>query len=117
MPKYLLLVPRYIDGRYVHASREHPVEIELEEPRPTQLERNKDGKEFEVPYKVDEHGKLKDKGLVPIGEAPAPLEKLKPHYAEKPATHIHSAPVPPPVEEKAKAAAPKSKRASDNSPV
>ena len=58
--KYETTTPRYWHGTYVHASPENPAVVELEE------------------------GDIPDAGLTPVGNAPSPRGRLKPHFAQRP---------------------------------
>lgn len=66
MPKFITRVPRFIDGQYIHATPDHPVELELPE------------------------GTKPDAHLIPV-ESPAAHEKPKPHYAPKEGPHAQTA--------------------------
>lgn len=70
MPRYLIRAPRFINGEFIAASPEFPVEIELPE------------------------GTKKDPGLLPVGSKEA-VEKLRPHYVERDGRGMPAAPPPP----------------------
>lgn len=62
MPKFITRVPRYINGVYIAASPDHPVELDLPE------------------------GTKPDAHLIPV-DSPRAQEKLKPHFVPKESSH------------------------------